>query len=812
MNTVTYRLPESLTGDIAKFATLAEGYVGQKVSATEFKAFRVPMGVYEQRKNEVYMARIRATGGLMQPGQLLRVIEIARQHGSNLLHLTTRQEIQIQNLELSQVEEILTQLSAEGLATKGGGGNTVRNIMVDEEAGLTANEPFDPTPYALELTSAMIAETDSYLLPRKMKIAFTANPDRVDYAAINDVGLVAQVQGGRRGFKVYVGGGAGSRPTVGWLLFDFMPVDDLYILVKSLKRFFSDHGNRKNRSQARIRFIFYKNGVDETLALIRQYFDEEKRDRYVRLPMAARVDERPKVDYSAVTLPAELTADYELWRKRYVRPQRQEGYYSVVLPVILGNIWLTDDHTQHLVELLQFVRRFGEYTMRYTNTQNIRFRNLPEAALPELYTLVRPMGEEVGAPAIVNNIISCTGADTCRLGICFSKGLAGAIRRELLRSDLPLDELADVAIHVTGCPNSCGQQLWADLGFAGRVLRNERAYPGYQVYFAANRVDDPRFAEVIGNLSARDVPTFVRRILAAYLQTGKRYESFTAYLGGEGHDEAVRILTEYQEIPSFADDKNYYFDWDGEEIFTVASRGTAECSAGLFDMIKVDIDSIAIARKQFAESTDAAKREQLIKDVVFSASRMLLVTRGLDPSTAAETYDAFIKNFIEAGYVEARFRPLVEAAAAGNTADFAERSAEAFALADVVTELYNSMDDSLQFKKKPQGGEVATPATAPTESAATAEKPAEAAAPAAAPAAEGDAPKRVKDLRGVACPMNFVRTKLELATLQSGDLLEVWLDEGQPINNVPGSVRNEGHTVISLTPVENYWKVLIRKK
>jgi sulfite reductase (ferredoxin) len=70
----------------------------------------------------------------------------------------------------------------------------------------------------------------------------------------------------------------------------------------------------------------------------------------------------------------------------------------------------------------------------------------------------------------------------------------------------------------------------------------------------------------------------------------------------------------------------------------------------------------------------------------------------------------------------------------------------------------------------------------------------------------------VKDLRGVACPMNFVRTKLELATLQSGDLLEVWLDEGQPINNVPGSVRNEGHTVISLTPVENYWKVLIRKK
>jgi sulfite reductase (ferredoxin) len=744
----------------------------------------------------------------------LRIVEIARAHGSNLLHLTTRQEIQIQNLELSQVEDILTELSAEGLATKGGGGNTVRNIMVDEEAALSAAEPFDPTPYALELTSAMIAETDSYLLPRKMKIAFTANPERVDYAAINDVGLVAQVKDGRRGFKVYVGGGAGSRPTVGWLLFDFMPVDDLYILVKSLKRFFSDHGNRKNRSQARIRFIFYKNGAEETLALIKQYFDEEKRDRYVRLPLPARVDERPQTDYSPITLPAALTADYELWRQRYVRAQRQEGYFSAVLPVILGNIWLTEEHTQRLVALLQFVRRFGEHTLRFTNTQNIRFRNLPEAALPELYTLVRPMGEEVGAPAIVNNIISCTGADTCRLGICFSKGLAGAIRRELLRSDLPLDRLADVAIHVTGCPNSCGQQLWADLGFAGRVLRNERAYPGYQVYLAANRVDRPQFAEVIGNLSARDVPTFVRRILAAYLATGDRYASFTAYLVGEGHDEAVRILNEYQEIPSFADDKNYYFDWDGEEIFTVASRGTAECSAGLFDMIKVDIDSIAIARKQFAESADKAKRAQLIQDIVFSASRMLLVTRGLDPSTAAETYAAFIREFIEAGYVEARFRSLVEAAAAGETADFADHSEEAFALADAVTELYNGMDDSLQFKKKAPAEAPAAPAEAAP--AAAQAQPAEAAKEAAqeaeaAPAA-ADAPKRVKDLRGVACPMNFVRTKLELASLQSGDILEVWLDDGQPINNVPGSVRNEGHTVLSLTPVENYWKVVIRKK
>jgi sulfite reductase (ferredoxin) len=319
----TYRLPESLSGDITKFATLAAGYKNEKVSTTEFKAFRVPMGVYEQRKNEVYMARVRATGGVIYPSQLLELIAIARRHGSNLLHLTTRQEIQIQNLELDQVEPILRELQAAGLATKGGGGNTVRNILVSELSGIDPEEAFDTTPYALELTSRMIAEADSYLLPRKMKIAFSSNPAVIDYAGINDVGLVARVQDGRRGFQVFIGGGAGSRPSVGWKLFDFMPADDLYTLVKSLKNFFGAHGNRKNRNQARIRFIFYKLGEEETLRLIRQYFDEEK-PLGGRLDVKELTDERPAYTYVNKVAPADEAA-YELWKQRYVSPQRQAG-------------------------------------------------------------------------------------------------------------------------------------------------------------------------------------------------------------------------------------------------------------------------------------------------------------------------------------------------------------------------------------------------------------------------------------------------------------------------------------------------------
>jgi sulfite reductase (ferredoxin) len=268
----------NVNNDIEKFARLANGYQQQTVSTTEFKAFRVPMGVYEQRKNEVYMARIRATGGVIKPEQLLRVIDIAKENGSNLLHITTRAEVQILNLQLDKMENVLRQLQEAGLSTKGGGGNTVRNIIVSEFSGIDKDEVFDTTPYAIALANAVVPEPDSYLMPRKMKIAFSSNENHIDYAGINDIGLVAQLRDGKRGFKVYIGGGAGSKPSVGWLWRDFLPAEDLYALVKAMKKFFIDHGNRKDKYKARIRFIFYKLGKEETFRLIDEYFEKEKED------------------------------------------------------------------------------------------------------------------------------------------------------------------------------------------------------------------------------------------------------------------------------------------------------------------------------------------------------------------------------------------------------------------------------------------------------------------------------------------------------------------------------------------------------
>ncbi|MDR2120466.1 MAG: sulfurtransferase TusA family protein [Tannerella sp.] len=791
-----YKLPETLGDDITRLAVTASEYQAKKIPAVQFKAFRVPMGIYEQRKDEVYMARIRATGGVISPEQLRAVVDIARRHGSDLLHLTTRQEIQIQNLSLDRVEPVLRELQQIGLATKGGGGNTVRNIMVSEGSGISADEVFDPTPFADALTTRLIAEPDSYLLPRKLKIAFSAGDEDPGYAAVNDIGFVATVKDGLQGFRVYVGGGGGSKPTVGWLLFDFIPLDKIYAVAEAVKKFFSGHGNRKNKHKARLRYIFYRLGEAETLRLIREYCE----DALQATPTQALPDaepQRPPFDYAPPDAAPSGDA-FDLWKKRYAAPQKQDGYYSILVPIPAGDIHIRDEQTVSGIRALTaFIARFGRHTIRFTNSQNLRLRNIPEAALPEIYGITAQFVPEIHSPVLAGTIVSCTGADTCRLGIGLAKGLARAVRNELLRGGIDVDRLADVKIRVSGCPNSCGQQFWADIGFSGKILRNDRIYPGYQVYLAARRHGEPRLAEAVGHISARDVPAFVRRLLQAYLDAGAG--SITDYLEAEGRETALRLIDEYRVIPAFDDDKNYYYDWGADTPFSIVDRGTAECSAGLFDMIDVDADSIRANRAALETETDAQEVNRLLYEIVFAASRMLLVTRGAEPRSGDDVFNLFIKKFIDFGFVDEAFRDLVVAARDDRGFDFAPRRAEIFALADAVDELYRNMDDSLQFKQvKEPPAQPVEPAPQPVE-------------PPAPPAPSAPA-HRYKDLRGVACPMNFVQTKIVLAQMQPGEALDILLDDGPPIENVPGSVRGEGHEIPVQERIGDYWKLTIIKK
>ena len=70
---------------------------------------------------------------------------------------------------------------------------------------------------------------------------------------------------------------------------------------------------------------------------------------------------------------------------------------------------------------------------------------------------------------------------------------------------------------------------------------------------------------------------------------------------------------------------------------------------------------------------------------------------------------------------------------------------------------------------------------------------------------------QILNLKGVTCPINFVKTKLKLEEMAPGEILEVILDDGDPIKNVTGSVKEEGHQILKVEQIENYWKLIVKK-
>ena len=137
-----YKLPSTLGSDIQYIGSLINDFKIGKIPNAQFKAVRVPMGIYEQRQNGTYMLRIRCTGGFISPEQLKEVARVGAEINASHIHITSRQELQLHTLNLNDLETAMQALKNVELGTKGGGGNTIRNILVDIRSGITKEEVF----------------------------------------------------------------------------------------------------------------------------------------------------------------------------------------------------------------------------------------------------------------------------------------------------------------------------------------------------------------------------------------------------------------------------------------------------------------------------------------------------------------------------------------------------------------------------------------------------------------------------------------------------------------------------------------------
>ena len=593
--------PEQLA-DIEKFERLLAQYQAGKLDEDRWRVFRLANGIYGQRQGGTnQMVRVKIPYGSLRPEQLETMATIARRYSRGWGHITTRQNIQFHYVALERIPDVMRDLASVGMTTREACGDTVRNVAGCHLAGACPLEVLDITPWAEAAFRHFLRHPYAQRLPRKFKINFSGCATDCGQAMFNDIGIVAVTRAlpdgtTEAGFRVFVAGGLGATPHPAQALEEFTPREELMATLEAILRVFDHSGNRDNKLRARMKWLVDTLGIDE----LRSRILKERRlligavgwPGGVPAVVAEQGDEPAGVSPAGFgpdsarpgAVPVTLSSrgrppgpraggtPYARWERANVVRGVARGTVSAYAHCPLGDI--TADQFDGLAALQ---RRLGA-EVRVTNRQNVVFRGLDEAQLPELYAALEALGLARPGAELARDVVSCPGADTCNLAVTQSRGLASAIDTAL--DDAGLAEVGGVRVNISGCSNSCGQHHIADIGFFGVERRaHGQSAPGYQLLVGGHLGDaQVEYGRKALRLPAKACAEATVRLVGRFAAEREAGETFTAWLDRAGGTPAIAAsLADLAEFPPPFANPSFYVDYGETGPFN-ADVGISECA------------------------------------------------------------------------------------------------------------------------------------------------------------------------------------------------------------------------------------------
>lgn len=772
-----FKLPDKVIEGIKDYKSSLGEFLAGKINYNRFTAIRVPWGIYSHRGREVYMSRIRIPAGIISPDQLKAIAHIATTYGNGISHITTRQDIQVHGIKIEDTIKVIEYLKDYGLSPRGGGGNTVRNITACTRSGICKDEIFNVRNYAVGLSEYLLNLDDSYNLPRKFKIAFSGCVKDCAGCLVNDIGLLAKENGQEKGFQVFSGGGMGKESRLGRLLEEFMPERELGYCVSALKNLFYKNGDRRNKHHNRLRFLIEDIGFDKFKKLYEDELKAIKESEYINL----RKIELNYPEFSEEPYPDVKDEEFQGFLKYNIKAQKQNGLASIELRIPRGDI--LPDKLQALAGL---EKEFKGIEFRTSQRQNILLCNIRKSEVHRAFLKVKEFLDDFLYPKTLLDIVCCKGALTCNLGLCNSPGLTEEIERALKGHFTGSPVFKKLNIKINGCQNSCGQHPIGLIGLHGVVRKvSARPVPFYKLLLGGRRaLLETRLAQETGILiPARNVPLFLKDFIERMNKDIDKRTDFYEYIGGKGLNLAKGISVKYSYVPSYEENRDFYIDWGKTEDFSLDGLGPGECGAGVLDMIDADLADSNIVLDQAKENNYSIRQ---IKQALFFSARALLIVKGSDPRNEEKACLDFVEKFVKEGIAPEKFLNLPEFLASLKEGLTEKEREDKFLyvkeFTGTVRALYNGMDPGFNFTKQK-----------PVETNEQAEKVSS------------------LDLKGVRCPMNYVKAKIYLENIKIGEIIELCLDEGEPIQNVPVSLRNDGQEILDIKKVDGFYKVKVKK-
>jgi sulfite reductase beta subunit-like hemoprotein len=576
-----------LEEEFEDFDTEAGEFLRGNTEEATFIGFRLKQGVYGQRQPDRQMIRVKLPFGGVNSDQLRVLGDVAEDYAPlKKGHLTTRENVQYHHGLLPRATKALRMLARAGLSSREACGNTVRNVTGDAWAGIAADEIFDPTPYAGALVRYFVRNPLTQLLPRKFKVSFSgSDTDRV-LGEIHDMAYISrlkQVDGREvKGFRILAGGGLSIFARNTFELYDFVSVDDYLRVTEAVLRIFERSDDlRRNRAKARIKFLIHRVGIDA----FREMVDEELQGEWAQkdYPVEELLfldDEERDAPAVPAAAPEIDPADRELFERFValnVSPQRQAGYSAIEVKVNQGD--LSPEQFRGLADILD---DHGAARARMTPWQNIVLRWIPDNSLYAVWQGLRRMDLGNAGAQRINDVVSCPGTDSCKLGITSSMGLNRAVQAKVEEMYIQDPLTSQVLINISGCPNSCGMHHLGNIGFHGATMKSgDRQIPAYHVFIGGNRRAgiELRIGKLLKTrLPAKRVPTAVERLLVDYEENRRDDEEpFNDYV--DRHDPAHfnALLSSLSLTPEFSEDAEQFIDWERDRQY-VLERGEGECA------------------------------------------------------------------------------------------------------------------------------------------------------------------------------------------------------------------------------------------
>jgi len=625
-----------------------------------FRKFRLTRGVYGQRQPGVQMIRIKLPYGRITADQLVRIADTSDKFATGNLHATTRQDIQLHFVKLSDSPQLWADLEDAGITLKEACGNTIRNVTASSVAGIDPDEPFDVTPLTHSIFTYFLRNPINQDMGRKFKIAVSSSEKDSALAFIHDVGLIAKMgtnEAGEevKGFKVLIGGGLGAQPFSAQTAFEFLEEKDVIPFIEALLRVFDRYGERVRRHKARMKFLLNDLGLEGMMAKV----EEERtavKNKVFSIPKdlfgtneieSINYAPRPSVSEEVILdIASESVEDidtFKKWLQTNTFEQKQKGWYAVQLRVLLG-----DMHSDTARSLANIVRKYAADDIRVTVNQGYILRFVKGEDLVAIYHELNKLG--LAAPGFDStmDITTCPGTDTCNLAISSSYGITRVLE-DMMKDEFPeMLYNQDIKIKISGCMNGCGQHNACNIGFHGSSLKNGKlVLPALQVLLGGGFSGDGigLIGDKVIKVPAKRGPETLRTLFNDYETNSYDGEYYNQYYARQTKNYFFQLLKPLADLTTLTDDD--YRDWDHDEIFKT-EIGVGECASVMVDLVATTItegqEKLNLAKENYDLGiwADAIYHAY---NVLITGAKGLLMTKDVNLNTQYGIINDFEANF-----------------------------------------------------------------------------------------------------------------------------------------------------------------------